>query len=274
MIRNETSPNSELKMTVKTLRLTRIRLPRYPLSCLLSQEATQKNAGVYKCMVTNEFGEVNANLTLNIQIAPEDEADGGHGVAKEATLIAETTTVRKTSTSVSMSAKRKKSVLLQCSVSSPDPDVKVEWFKEGKAIMATNEQTRESRYSVERKVSEQNAQQTIVQLEIQDATIMDSGQYELVATSALGEQQSQTITLTQEQIQASLEVEETKKKKKKIVKKKKVKKEEKKEAKVPEISSFLKSLVSCLSMLDNGSQMELHVYMKCKSLFAQLRLRD
>merc|ERR1712018_918209 len=79
-------------------------------------------------------------------------------------------------------------------------------------------------------------------------SVEDKGKYDLVAVSTEGEKQSQTVVLTEEAIVASLaaqpdEADCVKKKKKKIVKKKK-KKEEKKEIKKPELSSYLRSMIT------------------------------
>merc|ERR1712064_184250 len=193
-----------------------------------------------------EQGEINANLTLNIQVAPEDQVDSTVVERKESLVTkktSQTTMVEQTSIT---STKRKRSVILQCKVSG-DQDVKVEWAKDGKEL-ATTEQTRESRYSVERKKSEAKEHETIVSLEIMEASVEDKGKYDLVAVSTEGEKQSQTVVLTEEAIVASLaaqpdEADGVKKKKKKIVKKKK-KKEEKKEIKKPELSSYLRSLIA------------------------------
>ena len=79
-----------------------------------------------------------------------------------------------------------------------------------------------SRYSVEKKISSQN--ETLVQLEILDADLTDSGVYELVARTDLGEEQSRKVELTEEAIKLSIQDTDAvdgKKKKKKIVKKKK-----------------------------------------------------
>merc|ERR1712110_209780 len=38
-------------------------------------DPTQDAAGMYKCIVRNDQGEINANLTLNIQVAPEAPED-------------------------------------------------------------------------------------------------------------------------------------------------------------------------------------------------------
>merc|ERR1712158_224567 len=103
--------------------------------------------------------------------------------------------------------------------------IKIDWSKDGQELQ-TSEQSIESRFSIERKKSEQRSDQTVVQLEIMEASIDDKGSYELVATSTEGEKQSQTVVLTEEAIVASLaaqpdEADGPKKKKKKIVKKKK-----------------------------------------------------
>merc|ERR1712158_174418 len=124
--------------------------------------------------------------------------------------------------------------------------IKIDWSKDGQELQ-TSEQSRESRLSIERKKSEQRSDQTVVQLEIMEASIDDKGSYELVATSTEGEKQSQTVVLTEEAIVASLaaqpdEADGPKKKKKKIVKKKK-KKEEAKKVTKPELSSYLRSLI-------------------------------
>lgn len=164
----------------------------------------------------------------------------------------ESSVTKKTSTTTTVmeqtsitSTKRKKSVILQCAVSG-ESDVKIEWAKDKQELLTT-EQTRESRFSIERKKSEQKENETIVQLEIMDASLDDKGKYELTATSTEGEKQTQTVVLTEEAIVASLaaqpdETDGKPKKKKKIVKKKK-KKEEKKAVQKPELSSYLRSLV-------------------------------
>ena len=193
-------------------------------------------------------------MTLNIQVAPQDQVDSSVSERKESSVSErkESVTTRKTSTTTSTeqttitSVKRRKSVILQCAVTGPQ-DVQIDWLKEGKE-MTTTEQARESRYSIERKASDSKPDETIIQLEICDASVDDKGTYELIATSAEGEKQSQKVSLTEEAIVASLaaqldEGDGVKKKKKKIVKKKK-KKEAKKEVIKPELSSFLKSQVS------------------------------
>merc|ERR1712045_297295 len=131
-----------------------------------------ENAGMYKCVVSNKFGEINANLSLNIEIAP---------------VIRERPIIKK--------VEKKKSVVLQCAVQGTQ-DIDVQWFKEGQAISAS----KTSRYSVEKKKSEVRDGETIVQLQIEDTEINDQGSYQLVAKSETGETQSQTVTLQEDQV--------------------------------------------------------------------------
>merc|ERR1739844_812797 len=143
------------------------------------------------------------------------------------------------------STKRKKSVILQCKVQG-EQDVKIQWAKDGQEIAST-EQSRESRFSIERKKSEAKENETIVSLEIMGASVEDKGNYELLAVTTEGQEEKQTVALTEEAIVASLaaqpdEADSKPKKKKKIVKKKK-KKEAKKEVQKPELSSYLRSLI-------------------------------
>merc|ERR1712226_1030455 len=79
-----------------------------------------ENAGMYKCVVSNKFGEINANLSLNIEVAP---------VIRERPIIKR--------------VEKKKSVVLQCSVAA-EQDIEVQWFKEGQAIQTS----KDSRFSV------------------------------------------------------------------------------------------------------------------------------
>merc|ERR1711872_1189828 len=179
-----------------------------------------ENAGLYKCVVNNKYGEINANLAPVIRDRP---------IVKK--------------------VEKKKSVVLQCAVQGTQ-DIDVQWFKEGQAISAS----KGARFSVEKKKSEVREGETIVQLEIHDTEITDQGSYQLVAKSETGETQSQTVTLQEEQVKmeaaeaspesVSAATEETsvKKKKKKVVKKKK-KKEAEKEIPKPELSSYLKNFI-------------------------------
>merc|ERR1712073_270305 len=109
---------------------------------------------------------------------------------------------RKTSTTTVMeqtaitSTKRKKSVILQCKVQG-ESDVKIQWAKDGQEIAST-ETSRESRFSIERKKSDVKENETIVSLEIMEASVEDKGNYELLATTTEGQEEKQTVALTEE----------------------------------------------------------------------------
>merc|ERR1711953_1173102 len=205
------------------------------------KEPGANTAGMYKCLVSNEKGEINANLMLNVQMA-----------AAETQVETKEKTRKVSTTGVSVKKERRKSVILQCAVSG-QKDVEITWKKGGNEL-ETTEKKKSSRYSVEKKFSEQN--QTVIQLEIMEADVTESGVYELVAKNAEGETQSQTVELTSEQVEMSLkaqeEAAESKAKKKKKKKKKTV---EKKELIAPEISSFLRNQI-----LKEGENID----MKCR----------
>ena len=70
---------------------------------------------------------------------------------------------------------------MQCSVTG-ETDVALAWSKNGQSL-STSQESRESRFSVEKKASEVRQNETIVQLEILDASVEDKGSYELEATA-------------------------------------------------------------------------------------------
>merc|ERR1712008_219445 len=166
-------------------------------------EPDEKTAGMYKCLVSNEKGETKER--------------------KESRKVS--------TTGVTVKKERRKSVILQCAVSG-QKDVEISWKKGGKELETTEKKT-SSRYSVEKKFSEAN--QTMIQLEIMEADVNDSGVYELVARNAEGETQSQTVELTTAQVEMSLKAqEEAAESKAKKKKKKKKKTETKKDIIAPE----------------------------------------
>ena len=81
----------------------------------------QKNAGLYKCVVNNKYGEINVNLSLIIEVAP---------------VIRDRPIVKK--------VEKKKSAVLQCAVQGTQ-NIDVQCFKEGQGISAT----KGGRFSVE-----------------------------------------------------------------------------------------------------------------------------
>lgn len=85
-------------METTTTRIVQEKTESYYECRLEMTDPTQEAAGMYKCIVRNDQGEINANLTLNIQVAPEEAGSQT------------TTTTRKTSstTLTSTTVRRKK----------------------------------------------------------------------------------------------------------------------------------------------------------------------
>merc|ERR1711962_1121886 len=188
-----------------SVKIVHERVADYFESRLELTDPAPENAGMYRCVVSNQFGEINANLSLNIEVAP---------------VIRDRPIIKK--------VEKKKSVVLQCAVQGSQ-EIDVQWFKEGQAI----DTQQERKFSVQKKKSETRDNETIVQLEIKDTEATDQGTYKLVAKSESGETQSQAVQLQEEQVK--MEVKEAaaeatqeeskseesivKKKKKKVVKK-------------------------------------------------------
>ncbi|KAL1129847.1 hypothetical protein AAG570_012791, partial [Ranatra chinensis] len=123
-----------------------------------------QDSGVYKCNIKNLCGELNANLTLNIEIIP---------VIKE---VQKVVTVTKSNT-----------VVIECRVQSVF-EPKCTWMKERTVIKEDSkhrvhvEHIKDGEYSVK--------------LEIDSCTSTDKGSYKLVAKNEKGEAISHTIEVT------------------------------------------------------------------------------
>ena len=69
-------------MRMRRIRLIRARRPPIwtnpRLTYAHAQDPAPENAGLYKCIVSNKYGEINANLSLNIEVAPVIRWDKGH----------------------------------------------------------------------------------------------------------------------------------------------------------------------------------------------------
>ncbi|XP_025833492.1 twitchin isoform X4 [Agrilus planipennis] len=123
------------------------------------------DSGLYKCNIKNELGELNANLTLNIEIIP---------VIKEKPRVTKII--------------KKRVIIVECKVQSKfAPDCT--WFKEEEVI---NEG---SRHKVQ--VDQVNDGEFNVKLEISDVKKEDKGFYKLVARNEKGEATSQSVEVTE-----------------------------------------------------------------------------
>ncbi|EDW50927.1 GM26811 [Drosophila sechellia] len=122
-----------------------------------------EDSGLYKCNIKNTLGELNANLTLNIEIVP---------VIKDKPKI--------------IKIIKKRTVVIECTVASKF-EPKCTWYKETSSVKESKrhvylvEQTKEGEFAVK--------------LEINDVEESDKGAYKLVASNEKGEAVSQIVNL-------------------------------------------------------------------------------
>jgi hypothetical protein len=124
-----------------------------------------EDSGLYKCNIKNTLGELNANLTLNIEIIP---------VIKEKPKV--------------IKIIKKRTVVVECKVLSKfTPDCT--WFKETSAVRE------DSRHKV--LVEQVKDGEFAIKLEISEVNKTDKGLYKLVAKNEKGEATSQTVEVTE-----------------------------------------------------------------------------
>lgn len=126
------------------------------------------DSGLYKCNIKNQYGELNANLTLNVEIVP---------IIKEKPKI--------------IKIIKKRTAIIECIVVSKF-EPKCNWFKETKQITIDN------RHAC--KIEKNKEGEFTVKLEISNVEQTDIGSYKLVASNERGEAQSQTVELTDLQV--------------------------------------------------------------------------
>ncbi|CAF4902481.1 unnamed protein product [Pieris macdunnoughi] len=124
-----------------------------------------EDSGLYKCNIKNELGELNANLTLNIEIIP---------VIKEKPKI--------------IKIVKKKTVIVECKVLSKFAPA-CTWYKEASAVKES------SRHTVLIEPSREG--EFTVKLEISNVSQQDKGSYKLVAKNEKGEATSQVVEITE-----------------------------------------------------------------------------
>jgi len=122
-----------------------------------------EDSGLYKCNIKNALGELNANLTLNIEIVP---------VIKDKPKI--------------IKIIKKRTVVIECTVASKF-EPKCTWYKESTVVTESKrhvylvEQTKEGEFAVK--------------LEINEVEETDKGAYKLIASNEKGEAVSQIVNL-------------------------------------------------------------------------------
>lgn len=123
------------------------------------------DSGLYKCNIKNTLGELNANLTLNIEIIP---------VIKEKPKV--------------IKIIKKRTVIVECKVMSKFAP-QCTWMKEEKEVKEDGRH----KYIVEQVKDGEFA----VKLEIENVEKTDKGFYKLVAKNEKGEATSQSVEVTE-----------------------------------------------------------------------------
>ena len=133
-------------------------------STSLSQNPNKSEGGAYKCIIKNTYGELIANLNLNIEA---QEIKKG-----EAPIFIEKPTIK--------TEKNDKLVIMECLVkSNPKPDVT--WEFEGKAISESNKR-------INRTIKAGTKEHTyILRLELNEPEVDDRGLYTCKVKNAYGE---------------------------------------------------------------------------------------
>ncbi|XP_069946180.1 obscurin-like isoform X5 [Cherax quadricarinatus] len=135
----------------------------FEYSCIV-KKPQPTDGGVYKCNIKNEFGELNANLNLNIEVAP---------------------TIKRPPKIVSVFNKK---VVIECVIMSTSKPA-CSWYKDSTKVRL------DSRHCVN--INEEGEGKYVVQMEMIKAEKFDCGSYKVVAKNEKGETTSQTVELTQ-----------------------------------------------------------------------------
>jgi hypothetical protein len=167
------------------------------------------DAGLYKCNIRNSFGELNANLTLNIDVIP---------VIKERPRIKKIV--------------KKKEVIIECRVAVTVGEAnlpKCEWTMNGKKISKTSTRHVSTVQETTQTVISSGTKEFVSQLLIKNVTKEDVGKYQMIAKNVKGEAFSQEVNLTNIEDEEEEEEAPPQKKKKEDEKKKEEEEKKKKE---------------------------------------------
>jgi len=139
----------------------------FEFSCIV-KKPQPTDGGAYKCYIRNMFGELNANLNLNIEVAP---------------------TIKRPPRIVSIV---NRTVTIECLVMSTSQPA-CHWFKDASKVQM------DLRHCVT--VTESSEGGYMCQLEILNVETSDCGNYKLVAKNEKGETVSNTVALTKDMIE-------------------------------------------------------------------------
>lgn len=145
-----------------------------------------EDSGIYKCNIKNTLGELNANLTLNIESKYQKSTVFKYckcTVLKSVFLIV--VPVIKDKPKI-IKIIKKRTVLIECTVASKF-EPKCTWYKESNTVVESKRHV----YLVEKTKEGEFA----VKLEINDVEESDKGAYKLMASNEKGEAVSQVVHL-------------------------------------------------------------------------------
>ncbi|KAK4328937.1 hypothetical protein Pmani_000687 [Petrolisthes manimaculis] len=126
------------------------------------------DGGVYKCNIKNEFGELNANLNLNIEVAP---------------------TIKRQPKVVSVINRK---IIIECIVISSSKPA-CNWLKE------TTKVRLDTRHCLN--INEEGEGRFLVQMEVLRAEKSDCGSYKLIAKNEKGETTSHSVLITESMLE-------------------------------------------------------------------------
>lgn len=193
------------------LNIQEVKDGEYILTLVLNKPGID-DAGLYKCNIRNTYGELNANLTLNIDVIP---------------VIKERPRIKKII--------KKKEVIIECRVAVTVGDAnlpKCEWTHNGQKISKTSTRHVSSVQETTQTIISSGTKEFISQLIIKNVTQTDVGKYQMIAKNVKGEAFSQEVNLTNiEQDEEEDEMAPPQKKKKEEERKKEEEERLKEEAK-------------------------------------------
>lgn len=182
------------------------------------------DAGLYKCNIRNSYGELNANLTLNIDVIP---------------VIKERPRIKKII--------KKREVIIECRVAVTIGEAnlpKCEWTHNGKRISKTSSRHVSNVQEISQTVISSGTKEFVSQLLIKNVTKEDVGKYQMFAKNLKGEAFSQEVNLNN--IEDEEEEEEAPPQKKKKEEEKRKEEEEKKKEEERKLEELKKVRKICL----------------------------
>lgn len=215
------------------LNIEEVKEGEYIITLVLNKPGID-DAGLYKCNIRNTYGELNANLTLNIDVIP---------------VIKERPRIKKII--------KKKEVIIECRVAVTIGDAnlpKCEWTHNGTKISKTSTRHSSTVSETTQTVVSSGTKEFISQLLIKNVCKEDIGKYQMIAKNVKGEAFSQEVNLNSvEEDEEEEEMAPPQKKKKEAEEKaaEEKKLEEQKKVRLTFLGCFVSSVHISLKIFEN-----------------------